>query len=147
MPRGRPKVKKPTLTPAQPLAGMPPRPPALGRVAAQKWGELIRVLAPSGLLTQADGDVLEQYCVAYETWRDSRAKLKAGKKSAVMTGRNGGDYPSPWVAIRNQAAAEMRILWEMLGLDPASRLKLPIDVGPKLHENPKDRFFHTRENA
>lgn len=140
MPRGRPKSEKIDISRPRPLAGMPVCPSGLGKVAKAKWNELLRVLGTAGLLTQADADVLEQYCVAYETWRAARNKLK--RKTPVITGRNGGDYPSPWVAIRNQAASEMRELSERLGLDPASRLELEADE--PVVDDPKARFFKAR---
>lgn len=156
MPRGRPR--KPRLhqpgMPPQPLAGIPEAPEHLTAFQRQAWDELVRVLGPTGTLTQADAIMMEQWCVSYETWREACAWLKAptpkewGKtrKAAkkVLPG-NTGFYQSPWLAVANRAAEDLRKISDRLGLDPKSREKLKADVGPKLAEDPKARFFKARE--
>ncbi len=149
MPRGRPPGagKKAPARP-QPLEGMPKSPKGLGRIARATWKEVIRVVAPSGLLTQADAFLIEQFCVAYETWVTARKELERPDCPAVVTGKNGGFYPNPMVMIRDRACEEMTVLMEKLGMDPPSRQKLEVDVGPKLADgNEKARFFKAREET
>ncbi len=124
---------------------MPKCPRGLGKVARQTWDEVIRVVAPSGLLTQADSYLVEQFCVAYERWRDARAKLKRKGFEAVIEGRNGGLYPNPWIMVSDRADERMTILMEKLGMDPESRMDLEVEVGPKLADDDNDRFFKERE--
>lgn len=156
MPRGRPR--NPSKLKAfrgeatddgaepQPLAGAPKCPRELSKVAKKKWKEIVRVLAPAGILTRADADTMLMYVVAYETYLEADAMLK--KTGKVLQGINKGFYQSPFLAVRNRAAEDMRKLSTLIGLDPSSRSRLRINVGPQAADpENKARFFAAREKA
>jgi P27 family predicted phage terminase small subunit len=136
----------------QPLAGVPECPAHLSLFQQEVWRELVRVLAPTGLLTQADTFVMEEFCVVYETWRESRAWLAApppaewGKRGKKVLPGTSGFYQNPWQASCNRAAEDLRKISDRLGLDPAARQRLHTEVGPKpMADDPKARFFRSRE--
>lgn len=159
MPRGRPAKPKPAEpSQAQPLAGIPECPSSMSAYQKKVWAELVRVLGPTALLTQADVWVMVQMCRAVERADEAQANLKSPRENRwgknktskkVLTGPNGGVYQSPWLAILYRAEEQILRLSALLGLDPSSRMKLKVEVGPKLmsNEDPTARFFKAREGA
>jgi P27 family predicted phage terminase small subunit len=147
MPRGRPKSAIPKTPGAemQPLAGLPACPRWLGRIAKQVWKELVRVLDAAGVLTQADRNHMAMYCVACERWQKAEAKMKA--KDLVLKGKHGAGQ-NPYLAIANRAMEQMEHFGAKLGLNPADRKRIKVEVGPKPADgDPKARFFKFREGA
>jgi P27 family predicted phage terminase small subunit len=154
MPRGRPR--NPSKLKAfrgeatddgaepQPLAGTPKPPRDLSKARKKLWKEVVRVLAPAGILTMADATIMLRFVVAWDTYlRADAAVLKSGE---VLQGANKGFYQNPFLAVRNRAGEDMGKLSTLLGLDPSSRSRLRINVGPKAADpENKARFFKARE--
>jgi P27 family predicted phage terminase small subunit len=109
------------------------------------WDKLVEVIGESGVLTQADENVMALYCEAYADWRT--AKEMIDETGAVVVDDDSGRlYRSPYRVILNEAIAQMQSLGASLGLDPASRCRLQIDAtAKKLAEDDKAKFFAKRE--
>ncbi len=150
MPRGRPPKLKAfdEKTAGSVSAIVPECPPHLSATCRKIWAELVRVLADSHLLTQADGWTMERFCVAVEAYREAYRELGKTAKKKVLTGVNDGVYQNPWLAIRNKADDQLARLSADLGLDPKSRRKMNV-VESETQEKPnsKSRFFSDREEA
>jgi P27 family predicted phage terminase small subunit len=106
------------------IVGVPQCPKDLDKVAKKKWKELIRLLRAMDLLTKADGDLIELYCLAYSRRQAAQATLR--KFGVILNSKQGGLYRSPFLDVVNQASKEMQKLAKSLGLDPMSRKKLGI---------------------
>jgi P27 family predicted phage terminase small subunit len=100
---------------------VPECPEYLDPVAKNKWNELCDVLSKTGLLTNADRDVMAMYCSAFSQWREAADMVK---KSGLIVRGTGGVCANPCVQIAANAKREMRDLLTLLGLDPASRKRL-----------------------
>jgi P27 family predicted phage terminase small subunit len=104
--------------------GVPKCPPDLDDVAKKKWKELVKLLAAMDILTKADRDLMELYCIAYSRCQAAQAMLR--KFGEILKSKQGGLYRSPYLDVANHASKEMQKLAKSLGLDPLSRKKLGI---------------------
>lgn len=112
----------------KPPAGSPPEPPGMGRVATGLWRDKVRMLADAGVVTLADGEVLEAWCRAVESARLAEAMVK---KEGITTETRSGVTMHPAVRIaRNSWDAAAR-LGGLLGLDPSSRSRLTSPKKPE----------------
>jgi P27 family predicted phage terminase small subunit len=79
------------------------------------------------VLTKNDLDVLEIYCEAYATWKESTLDLRLN--GLTQPTNFGTRQPSPYVAICNSAFIQIKALIVQLGLSPSARARLsPIDT-------------------
>jgi P27 family predicted phage terminase small subunit len=109
------------------------------------WGELIKVLGETGVLTMADKNAIAMYCEAYSDWRQAKETI-AETGAVLIDDETGRAYKSPYRVILNEAVAQMQSLGASLGLDPSSRSRLKINAGAqKLANDPKAKFFEKRE--
>jgi P27 family predicted phage terminase small subunit len=115
-----------------PPPGVPDCPDYLDAVAKEKWTELCQVLGETGLLTQADRDVIAMYCSAFSQWREAADMAK--KTGLVIKGAS-GICANPCVKIAADAKREMRDLSTLLGLDPASRTRLRVSPRARPQDN------------
>jgi P27 family predicted phage terminase small subunit len=109
-----------------PLAGIPVCPAWLDPVAKEKWEELVRVLGDIGLLTQADIDVMAQYCQAYARWREAETTLSQLGTKTVVGEKGRQAYKSLHAVMRHERTCMLH-LSNLLGLDPSSRTRLKIN--------------------
>jgi len=65
--RGKTEPRAPT--------GLPECPAHLGELAREKWDETVSVLSEMSLLSRAERTVLEQFCIAYENWRQAETRV------------------------------------------------------------------------
>jgi P27 family predicted phage terminase small subunit len=100
---------------------LPECPDYLDKVAKEKWTELCEILSDTGLLSNADRDVMAMYCSAFSQWREAADMVK---KSGVIVRGTGGICANPCVQIAANAKREMRDLLTLLGLDLANRRRL-----------------------
>jgi P27 family predicted phage terminase small subunit len=101
------------------------------------WNELVSLLAPVGVLTLLDKNALALYCSAYADWREAQAAIE--ETGGVLLDDAGRAYRSPYVALRDTAAAKMQSLGGELGLTPKSREKMTMKPEPKSPMKPRDR--------
>ena len=112
------------------------RPPAhLGDAAKHEWLRLRKKLAPSGLLTPLDTNVLAMYCIAYARWVEAEEQLT--RIGPVVKTKNGNLIQNPYLAVANRAMEQMLLYARELGMTPSarSRIQLPVQqAGPSLAE-------------
>jgi P27 family predicted phage terminase small subunit len=112
------------------------RPPAhLGDAAKHEWQRLRKKLAPAGLLTPLDANVLAMYCIAYARWLEAEEQLT--RIGPVVKTKNGNLIQNPYLAVANRAMEQMLLYARELGMTPSarSRIQLPVkEAGPSLAE-------------
>lgn len=94
--------------------------------AKQKWRDIMASVPP-GMITVADGPLLEAYCEAWATHKQATVRLN---ETRDLLGDNllVGDKPSAYLRIRSDAAKTMASLATRLGLSPADRSGIRIDA-------------------
>lgn len=108
--------------------GPPKCPSWLGKVARGEWRRVVALLGK--LVTQADMGVLTIYCTAYQELREATEIL--ARDGRTTTTAAGGVKPHPALAMQRTAMEQLRQASGLLGLDPATRSKLGIQLpGPK----------------
>ena len=109
----------------------PPEPDDLDKVAQSEWRKAVDLLLPSGILTRADGRVLESYCRAVSRARAAETIVAA---EGLTVESPNGLKAHPAVGIARQAWEAAGRFGERLGLDPSSRAKLHAPQAPKKDE-------------
>jgi P27 family predicted phage terminase small subunit len=115
----------------KPPASLPDCPPHLSEVAAEEWQRIAESLNKIGLLTQVDRTTMAAYCQCYGRWVEAEQKLK--ETPAILRMPSGYIQQSPWLTIANKQLELLVKYMAELGLTPASRSRLAIQVqsGPK----------------
>ena len=133
--RGSARARSRANEPELPELDEEPKCPAwFPPVAVRKWTEVIDSLRTMGLLTAADLDQVQFYCVAYAKWIKAEAKLKRGGE--VVTHKNGVEGRSHWLRIAGDAMDRMMKIAAEFGFSPAARTRLQVP-GSK---QPGDKF-------
>lgn len=135
----------------KPKPRRPPCPRFLSKEARKMWRYLAPQLERTGQLTRVDLAVFASFCQVYGRWVEAeRTLLKSGyyykaggktttrvnKEGETITETSGGivqTHPALWVA--NKCIEQINKLGSQLGLDPASRSRIRIDI-----EEEKDEF-------
>jgi P27 family predicted phage terminase small subunit len=98
------------------------KPPAyLDKVARDHWKLVIQLMEDSGNLLPIDQDAIALYCVAFATWREAEAHLKAQDRVIYI---NENPKRNPWQDISNKAVDTLKPLQDRLGMSPQARAKL-----------------------
>ncbi len=109
-----------------------PVPAWLPAEARKKWRQTLRELAPLGVFTTADADVLALYCATWCEWRRASGELTKLSPSEPAYRR---------VAVTvEKAGNQVRLLANELGLSPMGRTRLP-EPAPSIEDNPFMRFL------
>jgi P27 family predicted phage terminase small subunit len=129
------------------LPEVPPPPKYLPTVAAAAWRFISQELHAVGLLTSVDEHALEQYCVAYDFWRQCLEKVSQAESLVetfyTPTGEKRYAAPLVEVSLMLKYGGEINRWAKVLGLGPAYRVALtagnddePIDdpLGAKLEK-------------
>ena len=117
--------KRPINT-AEPQPGALGAPPAdLCDIGLAKWAELIRLECWGLVATQADADLLEQYCRIHAQLK--KAEGKVAEFGELVKSPNGFPCQSPWLNIVNRCRADMFRIALEFGGSPASRTRLSTD--------------------
>jgi P27 family predicted phage terminase small subunit len=118
---------------AEPLPprSLPDCPPHLAPEARAEWDRLAVMLNAIGLLTQVDRTTMAAYCQCYARWVEAEQKL--AETPALLRMPSGYIQQSPWLTIANKSLELMIKYMAELGLTPASRSRLAIQIntGPK----------------
>lgn len=90
--------------------------------ARREWRSTSRLLAQMGLLARVDRAVPAMYRQAWGRWLEAEEALK--KYGVMVRSPNGFPMQSPYLAVANQAMAQMRSLLTEFGMTPASRTRV-----------------------
>ena len=77
----------------------------------------------------ADQKLLEAFAVEMATYEEACSNL-SGRK--VTTRGTGGEMPSPWIAIRNQAIKNAQGIVKLLGISDLAKYEAPVAKVTKL---------------
>ena len=114
---------------------MPTCPEHLSPAAKAEWKRIAGTLSQVGLLTQVDRATMAAYCQCYGRWVE--AELKLTETPAILRLPSGYIQQSPWLTIAHKQLELMAKYMAELGLTPASRSPLAIQmhIGPKPWES------------
>lgn len=105
----------------------PPKPPSyLDELAAQQWKQKAKQLSERGDLTPADWNNLELYCVNYSMYRKAVADLAT--RGFSIKNSQGGESRNPSLSAKDSAEKVMIKMSSLLGFDPVSRRKNPVET-------------------
>lgn len=110
----RPEVKIPTC------------PQHLCPSAKAEWKRLAQQLFTLGILTTLDRATLAAYCQSYGRWVEAEQKLK--ETPALLKMPSGYVQQNPWLTIANKQLELMHRYMSELGLSPAARSRVSIQV-------------------
>lgn len=105
---------------------MPDCPSHLSDVAREEWHRIAESLNRIGLLTQVGRSTMAAYCQCYGRWVEAEQKLK--ETPSILRMPSGYVQQSPWLTISNKQLELMVKYMSELGLTPASRSRLAIQV-------------------
>jgi P27 family predicted phage terminase small subunit len=130
--------------------GRPECPPWLPETARAEWERCAGHLERMGVLSAADGITLAVLCEALAEFVYAVDVIENGElgsdgnrtdKGRTTMGSTGNLVTSPWVKIKNEAAARVMRVAAQFGFTPAARARLRAeDNGSKPAEG-KARFF------
>lgn len=127
VPRPMASVTSPLRTTAPAPDGIVPEPPAdLSDEARREWGRVVPVLRDMGVLSSADRAALVAYC---QTWSECvRISEICESEPPTVRGSMGSMVANPnWMA-RDRAWTRLLKYISVLGLSPADRARLRVDV-------------------
>lgn len=115
----------------KPPGSMPDCPDYLAPEAKAEWARIPSILNQTGLLTQVDRTLMAGYCQTYARWVEAERK----RTETPLNLRTPAGYiqQSPWLSISNKQLELMAKYMTELGLTPASRSRLAI----QMHTAPK----------
>lgn len=115
---------------------IPDTPSHLGVIGRNEWKRIAKELELLRVISLADRSSIEQYCMAYEKWRQALTELKKLKSPYYETENGPREHPAA-KAVRAYGDQCIKILVQ-LGLTPVSRTRLsvkeqkPIDADEQL---------------
>jgi P27 family predicted phage terminase small subunit len=122
-----PKVREP-----KPAAGRPKLPTDLSETEHAAWLETVRALERvRGLLTKADGGVVELVARQAPVWRECMRHVREHGPSLVVRDEKGAVkflQTTPEMTIAIKLGASLKALYAELGLTPAGRTR--VDLAP-----------------
>lgn len=104
----------------------PKAPSYLDDIAKEQWKLKIKVLAERGDITTEDYTNLELYCVNYSLYR--RAVQDIAERGFSITNSQGTEARNPALSAKSEAEKIIVKMSSLLGFDPVSRRKTPIDT-------------------
>lgn len=105
---------------------IPKAPSYLDEIASDQWKRKITVLAERGDITDEDYTNLELYCVNYSLYR--RAVQDLAERGFSITNSQGTEARNPALTAKSEAEKIIIKMSSLLGFDPVSRRKTPIDT-------------------
>lgn len=123
---GNPGKRRINGSEPKPPSSLPDCPDYLAPEAKAEWARLAGVLNQIGLLTQVDRTLMAAYCQTYARWVEAERKL--AETPLILRTPAGYIQQSPWLSISNKQLELMAKYMTELGLTPASRSRLAIQV-------------------
>lgn len=139
---GNPGRRKLPVNEPQPSIAdaIPPAPNYLPAIATAAWRFISAELHAVGLLTTIDEHALEQYCIAYDFWRQCLAKVQQAESLCeTFYGPDGQKkYSAPLVevSLMLKYGGELNRWSKVLGLGPAYRVALTVGNEPSDVDDP-----------
>ena len=110
----------------KPPGSLPDCPEHLSTEAKAEWHRIAKSLNVIGLLTQVDRATMAAYCQCWGRWVEAEQKL--AETLAILRTPAGYIQQSPWLSISNKQLELMARYMTELGLTPASRSRLAIQM-------------------
>lgn len=107
----------------------------LRETTAATWARIAPVLTRSAGLTNAQRDVLVEYCITVARIEQAERHLT---RDGVVVETERGNVKSPWTTVLNQYRAHFRSLVGELGLSPASARRVPSSGAYEDEDDPFD---------
>lgn len=129
----------------QPKAARPKIPAHLTRAERYQWARVMRIMFPTGVITEAEADLLAVYCQAYARWVEASEQLRPvvgvdGFRTGGLIVLNAAGTPmrNPLLKVIDDAERTMMRCQTELGMSPSARARLSVgaQVGDAL-----DRFL------
>ena len=111
----------------KPPVTCPDPPDYLSEVARTEWRRVCPRLAELGLMSDIDIAVLAGYCGCFSDLLDATEKQKG--RATVLKTHNGNYVQSPFVSMIRQARLDMVRFAAQLGMTPAARAGMDIQIG------------------
>ncbi|GAB1669190.1 TPA: phage terminase small subunit P27 family [Mannheimia haemolytica] len=105
---------------------LPKAPDYLDEIAKSQWKSKINMLAERGDITGEDYTNLELYCVNYSLYR--QAVQNIAERGFSITNSQGTEARNPALTAKSEAEKIIIKMSSLLGFDPVSRRKTPIDT-------------------
>jgi P27 family predicted phage terminase small subunit len=132
--------------------GRPECPPWLPETARAEWERCAGHLERMGVLSAVDGITLAVLCEALAEFVYAVDVIENGElgsdgnrtdKGRTTIGSTGNLVTSPWVKIKNEAAARVMQVAAQFGFTPAARARLRAEGKEPAKDQGKGRFFNT----
>ena len=107
----------------------PKAPSYLDAIATDQWKRKIKQLAERGDITEEDYTNLELYCVNYSLYR--QAVQNIAERGFSITNTQGTEARNPALTAKSEAEKIIIKMSSLLGFDPVSRRKNPVDTEEK----------------
>ena len=107
------------------------------KLALKKWHELVSPDCWGMVITRADMDALEAYCLLYDRMAEAEAEI--GRSGAVVASSTGFERPSAWIKIADACRQTMHKIQSEFGGLPAARARLSIK--PSSDENEPNNYI------
>jgi P27 family predicted phage terminase small subunit len=126
---GNPGKRKINGREPKPAGSLPDCPDHLMEEAKAEWHRIAASLNVIGLLTQVDRATMAAYCQCWARWVEAERKL--AETPAILRMPSGYIQQSPWLSIANKQLELMAKYMAELGLTPASRSRLAIQMSDR----------------
>jgi P27 family predicted phage terminase small subunit len=122
-PGGRPlNNREPAFKNKKPIA---PKEITENEKAFTQWKRLVKLLWPTGVLTQGETDLLTTYCFVYAQWVE--AVEDVSKSGTVIMNSKGDVKINPSFTVSNALTIQMRKLQAELGMTPSARARIQVN--------------------
>ena len=126
---GNPGKRKINGHEPKPAGTLPDCPDHLSAEAKAEWQRIAASMNKIGLLTQVDRSTMAAYCQCYGRWVDAERRL--AETPLILRMPSGYIQQSPWLTISNKQLELMAKYMAELGLTPASRSRLAIQINDR----------------
>jgi P27 family predicted phage terminase small subunit len=117
----------------QPRKVRPKLPAHLSTAARVQWRRVLAVLAPTGVITEAEADLLAVYCESYARYVQAVTELRPlvgenGLRTGglIVTNDKGNAVRNPLLKIADDAEKTMLRCMAELGMTPSARARLSV---------------------
>jgi P27 family predicted phage terminase small subunit len=127
------------------VAHIPDVPYHLDDVATAEWQRVTAELHAMGMLGDIDRAALAAYCVAWSRW--VQAEQQIADEGYVLTGREGGTYQNPMLAVANKAMEQMCKYAVEFGMTPSSRTRIKVSPNAEKTKSSILEFLNQRKSS